>query len=156
MKSKINFLFIVILAIFGLSSCSFETDKVDGDNDFKGFWHLESVETLSTDSASETVTHDYSKGRVFWAFQRKLLEIRDYDDYSIPTLFCRFNIANGKITITEAYRYSDIEQQDIPVSDDSILIHYGIPTLNTTYDYSIDGGKMVLSTDKIRLHLRKF
>lgn len=147
---------MVISAIIGFSACSFETDKVDGDNDFEGFWHLESIETMPTDSTSEIVIQDFSKGRIFWAFQMKLLQLRDFNDYSVPSLFCRFNIANGKITITEAYTFNESEQQDVPVTEDSVLIHYGIPTLNTTYDYSIDGSKMILSTSNIRLRLTKF
>lgn len=156
MKHNFIFFFSIIILAICFSSCSFETDKVDGDNDFEGFWHLESIETVSTDSTSESITKDYSKQRIFWAFQMKLLELQDFDNDRIPSVFCRFNIVNGKITITEAYRFSDAEQQDVPLDNDSVLIHYGIPALNTTYDYSIDGSKMILSAGNTRLRLTKF
>lgn len=136
-----------------ISACSLEADNVDGDGDFEGFWHLESIETLSTDSASTSPVQDLSHQRLFWAFQHKLLQLKDYDEPN-RTYLCRFDISNGHFTVTNAYYSSNGD--DHAVENDSVLVPYGIPGLNKQFDYSIDGGNMTLTCGNTRLRLKKF
>lgn len=153
MKQKIFLFPLVVFAVICLAACDLEADKVPGDNDFEGFWHLERMEMLATDSTSEPVVQDLSNQRIFWSFQHKLLQLRDYDN-GYSQYLCRFQIAGGKITITEAYYWKDAN--DHPITDGTLLKYYGIADLNTSFDYHISGSHMTLSNDSIKLNFKKF
>lgn len=153
MKRNIILFTIMAFVAVCLASCSLEADNVDGDGDFEGFWHLESIETLAADSTSSATTQDLSHQRFFWSFQHKLLQLKDFDGPN-KTYLCRFEIAGGKFTVTQAYYSSNGD--DVPIENDSVLAAYGIPGLNKQFDYSIDGGKMTLTSGNTRLRLKKF
>lgn len=136
-----------------LGACSIETDTVDGDGDFEGFWHLVQIETVAADSTEESTIQDLSKQRLFWSFQHKLLQLRDFDENN-STYLCRFEIANGQFTITEAY-YA-VYGNDTLMTDISDLAPYGVMQINVPYSYQIDGSNMTLSYGNTRLRLKKF
>ena len=80
MKRNILLSIIFILTVVSFASCSFETDTIDGDGKIEGFWHMERIDTLVSDSAGVSTvvaTKDLSRELLFWSFQHKLLELSD-------------------------------------------------------------------------------
>lgn len=137
-----------------LASCSLETDTVSGDGNIEGFWHLERIETLATDSTSESTVTDCSKMRLFWAIQHKLLQLTDKDG-NYKVLNCRFTVSGGQLTITEVYEAST-ERVDTPTDNVSLLAPYGITRLNPTFSYTISGSHLTLTDGNTRLYLKRF
>ena len=62
---KLFLLLIVSLPL--LFSCTLETSD---NGDLDGYWHLVAVDTLTN-----SVTTDMSKQKLFWAFQKDLLQL---------------------------------------------------------------------------------
>ncbi len=153
MKHNILYLSLLAAVVLVLSACSIDTDTVAGDGDMEGFWHLETIQTLPTDSTQSTVIRDLRDQRFFWSFQHKLLELRDYDSGN-KTMLCRFAIAGGQLTITEAYIESLGNDQQ--TTDTTLLAPYGITRLNQPYDYRINGSRMTIDVDTTRLYLKRF
>lgn len=147
---RIILLPICLLLMACFVSC--ETDTIDGDGKIEGFWHLESIETLATDSTTDSIT-DMSKRYFFWSFQRNLLELSDKTEET-RILLCRFNVGGGRLTITEVFLPS--YGSDVPTTDVSLLKPYGIDKLNATFTYSIDGDNMTLTDERVRLRLKRF
>lgn len=154
MKRNIFLSILFILAVFGLASC--ETDTIDGDGDVEGFWHLERIEALAADSTGTMSTienKDLTNELIFWSFQHKLLELSDKNGLH-QNILCRFTADNGHLTIGETYFPS--YGQDSLVNDVNLLIPYGITKVNQTFTYNVKGGKMTLTGDNVRLHLKRF
>lgn len=156
MRRNIFFFLFSILSISFLAACSFNTDKVSGDGDLEGFWHLERIEYLSTDAAGATTVSsvsDLSNQLIFWSFQQKLLELSDKSD-EINTVLCRFTANDGNLTIGNVYIPS--YDTDSLSTDVSLLAPFGMDQLNKTYSYTIHGSKLTLTGSDRRLYLKRF
>lgn len=153
MKRHIFTLALLGLMAAGFSACTLETDTVSGDGTLEGFWHLESITTQPADSTSEATVERLGSKRLFWAFQRKLLQLCDrdgvYKDY-----YCRFAVADGQIALTEAY--STAYGTDSLLADWTPLAPYGVSEAVPVFKYKIKGGKMNLTIGRKRLHFVKF
>ena len=90
---------------------------------------------------------------VFWSFQHRLLELDDKAD-ATDRILCLFTADNGTLTIGDTY--VPTYGADSIVSDASILARYGMTHLHQTFKYSVKNGKMTLTGDDVRLHLRQF
>ena len=139
---------------FGMSSCTLETS----DNGyFDGYWHLERVDTLATGGWC-----DYSKRRIFWGVQYKLLSCTDADNKRRAYYF-RFDQTADSIIVHTPYKNNWHQDNgpdggDIPiivVNDD--LRQYGINNLREPFfkeKYKSD--KMILRSETLRLYFTKF
>lgn len=141
-----NFLFLLPLtfALFLAGSCTLETD---GTSKLMGFWHLESVDTLSTNGS-----HNMIGAKCFWAFQNKLLQVSD--TFGVVTL-C-FENSGSSLTLSKPYWYSD-QGVDNAVENAADLNQYGIDSLEQTFTVNkLSGSKMVLTGALLRLHFTKY
>lgn len=153
MKRSFYILILLMAAAFTLSSCSLETDTVSGDGNMEGMWHLESIEYLATDENGSDVIDDFSGERVFWSFQHDLLKLKDYDG-GRKEMFCRFDIADGKLTLHDFYINS--RDHDNITTDMSILEPYGITSLTQTFSYNIDGSHLTLKDGTKTMRFKRF
>lgn len=153
MKRSFYIFISIFVALLAVSSCSFETDTVDGDSNMEGMWHLESIEHMSVADSTADSVQNFSNQRIFWSFQHDLLQLKDYDG-GRTTLLCRFHIADGKVDLYNFY----INQR----SHDSILVNlapvipYGFSSLTPTFNYRLKGGRLTLSTDSTRMNFKRF
>lgn len=139
---------------FCLSSCTLETSD---NGHFDGYWHLERVDTLATGG-----WRDYSKCRIFWGVQYKLLSCTDADNKRRAYYF-RFDQTSDSIIVHTPYKNNWHQDNgpdggDIPiivVNDD--LREYGINNLREPFfkeKYKSD--KMILRSETLRLYFTKF
>lgn len=153
MKRSFYILILFIATAFAVSSCSLETDNVPGDGDMEGMWHLVSIEYLNVDGAGKDSVADMSGERVFWSFQHKLLQLKDYDG-GRQTMLCRFDIADGKLTLHDFY--INARSHDNLTTDMTKLTPYGLTSLTPTFSYHISGGKLTLEADGEVMRFKRF
>lgn len=141
------------------ASCNVETSD---NGPLDGFWHLERVDTLATGG-----TTDYSSGYVFWGVQKDLIYIKDSSNGSIGAYYLRFNQTHDNLHITKIYldhghednpNHEQGQGGDIPVEAiDRNLRFLGLNTLPEHFKKeAINGNRMILSTEKLRLKFKKF
>lgn len=140
-----------------LASCNVETSD---NGPLDGFWHLERVDTLATGG-----TTDYSSGYVFWGVQKDLIYIKDSSNSSVGAYYLRFNQTQDSLHITKIYLDHGHEDNpyheqggDIPVEAIDInLRFFGLNALPEHFKKeAINGKRMILSTEKLRLKFKKF
>ena len=144
-----------VLSVAMLQSCDFETSD---NGDLDGFWHMESVDTLSTGG-----TLDLSQQRVFWAFSVKLMRLSDQNGQRAD-LYMRFKHEGDLLNVYEPYSNQGHEQEtdgayggDIPLEDASLLAPYGIDGLQDQFTVErLNGSRMILKSEKLRLKFKKF
>ena len=129
-----------------MASCELETS---GNGDLDGMWRLAQVDTLATSGV------DRMEGeKKYWMFQYKLLQLEDKAG-TIGSVLLRFEHKGGTLRVYEPYIY-DRENGDRPLDDPAMTAPYGVNALDETFTIeALDGGKMVLSNDKLRLSFRK-
>lgn len=140
-----------------LASCNIETSD---NGPLDGFWHLEQVDTLATGG-----TTDYSSGYVFWGVQKDLIYIKDSSNSSVGAYYLRFNQTQDSLHITKIYLDHGHEDNpnheqggDIPVEAiDRNLRFFGLNALPEHFKKeAINGNRMILLTEKLRLKFKKF
>lgn len=140
-----------------LASCNVETSD---NGPLDGFWHLERVDTLVTGGAT-----DYSSGYVFWGVQKDLIYIKDSSNSNVGAYYLRFNQTNDSLHITKIYLDHGHEDNpnheqggDIPVEAIDRNLHLlGLNALPEHFKKeAINGNRMILSTEKLRLKFKKF
>ena len=137
-----------ILTTMSLASCDIETSSAAGD--FNGMWHLTRVDTIATGGVL-----NLKNEKLFWAFQNKLMQADDKNE-KLAKILMRFNQTNTQLTLHTPYVY-DRENGDVPLSDSTLLIPYGINKTEEKFDVvTLKGGKMVLQSEKLKLTLNKF
>lgn len=137
-----------ILTTMTLASCDIETSSAAGD--FNGMWHLTRVDTIATGGVL-----DLKNEKLFWAFQNKLMQADDKNE-KLAKILMRFNQTNTQLTLHTPYCY-DRENGDVPLTDSTLLIPYGINKTEEKFDVvTLKGGKMVLQSEKLKLTLKKF
>ena len=140
---KITFLFAALLL---LTSCEIEFSN---NGKLDGFWQLIAVDTLSTQHTSDLKT----SGRT-WAFQGRLLEMRDtkggYSD-----LYFSFEHRGDSLFLDSPY-LSDRDADDIKITDVNIVRPYGMNGLKEGFEIeSLSNNKLILCSKTLRLMLRK-
>ena len=140
-----------------LASCNVETSD---NGPLDGFWHLEQVDTLATGGTS-----DYSSDYVFWGGQKDLIYIKDSSNSSVGAYYLRFSQTQDSLHITKIYLDHGHEDNpyheqggDIPVEAiDRNLRFFGLNALPEHFKKeAINGNRMILSTEKLRLKFKKF
>lgn len=140
---KITFLFAALLL---LTSCEIEFSN---NGKLDGFWQLIAVDTLATQHTSDLKT----SGRT-WAFQGRLLEMRDtkggYSD-----LYFSFEHRGDSLFLDSPY-LSDRDVDDIKITDVNIVRPYGVNGLKEGFEIeSLSNNKLILRSKMLRLMLRK-
>ena len=146
MDYRMNVKAIIAAAAVAAAGCSLEMSE---NGSLDGNWKLESIDTLSTGGRVSV-----AERHVFWAFQFKLLELRDKDD-EWQRYLARFEFKDGKLRIHSVYLY-DRENGDKPADSPGQLPLYGIGGVDETFDVeSFSGSRMVLRRGDIRVSLYK-
>lgn len=140
---KITFLFAAFLL---LTSCEIEFSN---NGKLDGFWQMIAVDTLATQHTSDLKT----SGRT-WAFQGRLLEMRDtkggYSD-----LYFSFEHRGDSLFLDSPY-LSDRDADDIKITDVNIVRPYGVNDLKEGFEIeSLSNNKLILRSKTLRLMLRK-
>ena len=140
---KITFLFAAFLL---LTSCEIEFSN---NGKLDGFWQLIAVDTLATQHTSDLKT----SGRT-WAFQGRLLEMRDtkggYSD-----LYFSFEHRGDSLFLDSPY-LSDRDADDIKITDVNIVRPYGVNGFKEGFEIeSLSNNKLILRSKTLRLMLRK-
>ena len=140
---KITFLFAALLL---LTSCEIEFSN---NGKLDGFWQMIAVDTLATRHTSDLKT----SGRT-WAFQGRLLEMRDtkggYSD-----LYFSFEHRGDSLFLDSPY-LSDRDADDIKITDVNIVRPYGVNGLKEGFEIeSLSNNKLILRSKTLRLMLRK-
>ena len=140
---KITFLFAALLL---LTSCEIEFSN---NGKLDGFWQMIAVDTLATQHTSDLKT----SGRT-WAFQGRLLEMRDtkggYSD-----LYFSFEHRGDSLFLDSPY-LSDRDVDDIKITDINIVRPYGVNGLKEGFEIeNLSNNKLILRSKTLRLMLRK-
>ena len=140
---KITFLFAAFLL---LTSCEIEFSN---NGKLDGFWQLIAVDTLATQHTSDLKT----SGRT-WAFQGRLLEMRDtkggYSD-----LYFSFEHRGDSLFLDSPY-LSDRDADDIKITDINIVRPYGVNGLKEGFEIeSLSKNKLILRSKTLRLLFKK-
>lgn len=140
---KITFLFAAFLL---LTSCEIEFSN---NGKLDGFWQLIAVDTLATQHTSDLKT----SGRT-WAFQGRLLEMRDtkggYSD-----LYFSFEHRGDSLFLYSPY-LSDRDADDIKITDVNIVRPYGVNGLKEGFEIeSLSNNKLILRSKTLRLLFKK-
>ena len=140
---KITFLFAALLL---LTSCEIEFSN---NGKLDGFWQLIAVDTLATQHTSDLTT----SGRT-WAFQGRLLEMRDtkggYSD-----LYFSFEHRGDSLFLDSPY-LSDRDVDDIKITDVNIVRPYGVNGLKEGFEIeSLSNNKLILRSKTLRLLFKK-
>ena len=137
---------IIFLVLLLFCSCDLETSK---NGDLDGFWHLERVDTLSTSGSL-----DLSQAKLFWAFQKDLLQLRGDEQ----EFYLRFNHHDNQLDLSNPH-LRDREKDDPAISSSTMYLirPYGI---NEEEEYfqviNLDNDNMVLRNQDLQLWFRKF
>lgn len=140
---KITFLFAAFLL---LTSCEIEFSN---NGKLDGFWQLIAVDTIATQHTSDLKT----SGRT-WAFQGRLLEMRDtkggYSD-----LYFSFEHRGDSLFLDSPY-LSDRDADDIKITDVNIVKPYGVNGLKEGFEIeSLSNNKLILRSKTLRLLFKK-
>lgn len=140
---KITFLFAALLL---LTSCEIEFSN---NGKLDGFWQMIAVDTLATQHTSDLKT----SGRT-WAFQGRLLEMRDtkggYSD-----LYFSFEHRGDSLFLDSPY-LSDRDADDIKITDVNIVRPYGVNGLKEGFEIeSLSNNKLILCSKTLRLLFKK-
>ena len=140
---KITCLFAALLL---LTSCEIEFSN---NGKLDGFWQMIAVDTLATQHTLDLKT----SGRT-WAFQGRLLEMRDtkggYSD-----LYFSFEHRGDSLFLDSPY-LSDRDADDIKITDINIVRPYGVNGLKEGFEIeSLSNNKLILRSKTLRLMLRK-
>lgn len=140
---KILYIFSTLLLFF---SCDIESSK---NGDLDGYWHLERVDTLSTSGSL-----DLSQEKLFWAFQKDLLQLRGDEQ----EFYLRFNHHDNHLDLSDPH-LRDREKGDPAIRSSTmyLILPYGI---NEEQEYfqviTLNGDDMVLRNQDLQLWFRKF
>lgn len=139
------FIMLSVLSLFFLVGCELETTD---NGDLDGYWHLEQVDSLSSQRSI-----DYGQARIFWSIQFKLLQLSDLENNSII-----YNLVydNHQLTLADPYMF-DRADGDTLVTDVEVLRRYGVNALQETMKVvSLQSDRMVLESPVLRLHFKKY
>ena len=140
---KITFLFAALLL---LTSCEIEFSN---NGKLDGFWQMIAVDTLATQHTSDLKT----SGRT-WAFQGRLLEMRDTKGVCSDVYF-NFIHRGDSLLLDTPYR-SERDSDDLKVTDIREVSPYGVNGLSEGFAVeSLSNDKMILRSKTLRLRLRK-
>ncbi len=154
--TKLSVCVTMLLAFF--TSCYY--DSKNGKLD--GYWRMELVHYHQTDGTDSIAS--VSERNIFWAFQQKLLSIRDTDSLSFiygqnisSEVVTRFRYIGDSLYISPVYLH--LRTSDILIGDTSTttLQHIGIEGNKAVFFIEqLSDDKMILQSKYSRIHFTKF
>jgi len=141
-----KYLSILFAFMFCLSACELETSH---NGKLDGWWLLTAVDTLPTGGHANV-----EEQQCTWAFQGRLLELRDVPGQRGDYLL---SFAQNGNDLLISYPYlSARDSGDIAVQTPQPLHPYGIQTLSERFSITtIDRRRMVLTSTSLRLYFRR-
>lgn len=137
---------LIIATALLTASCTLETDD---SGDLSGFWHLESVDTLSTGGHN-----DMSGQRIFWSVQHKLLEVSNKDTGT--AIFLRYTHNADSLSLSEP-RTNNRTEGDPDITNPALLHPFGIQQLHEDFVIeTLSSSTMILQSNQLRLGFKKF
>lgn len=138
-------LIYMAFAAFALGACTLETS---GNGDLDGYWQLHQLDSLHNGASV-----DMRQQSVFWGVQVNLLRAWKIGSSSF---FFRFTHTGDSLFLSDPY--VDLrDSSDIKVTDAERLRPVGVNKLEERFAVLLlDGDKMTLQSDKLRLHFRKY
>lgn len=137
--------FAIISVALSLAACTLETS---GNGDLDGFWHLTAVDTLATGGYS-----NYSDKQVFWMFQGKLYNMKEFT--SGQAVVGHFRHVGDSLFIDDVHENNKMVD-DPTITDATRLKIYGIDALCERFSIiSLSSGKMTLQSGTLRLYFKK-
>lgn len=142
---------MIAIAVAGLSaiSCEFH-DSSNGLLD--GFWQVARIDTIATGGTLDTRDSNLS-----WAFHGNLFELRRNSE--LPSgidVISRFVHQGDSLVLYDFYN-SKRELGDIRITDVYVLRPFGIHSLRQRFTVErLDGSSMQVSTDSLRISLRRY
>lgn len=152
-KLMVTVLFVGTCLSLVQSSCTLESSD---NGDLDGFWHLESVDTLSTGH-----TYDCSNRYIFWGIEYKLINVSD-KEIDGSGYYLRFQQTGDSLLLGTAYKNNGHQDNgenggDIPIDIVEPLRPYGINQLDEHFaKETLSGSKMILRSKTLRLHFKRF
>ena len=144
MRNLIALLAIIIIG--NMLSCTVETSD---NGKLDGFWHLVSIDSVASGKTMDTENDYY-----FWAFQYKLLSVRNTRTGS--EYFLRFSHEGDSLLLSEPYMFISQGVDSLLPSADS-LREYGINSLEERFKVvSLSSQRMELRSRMLQLKFKKF
>lgn len=143
-----HYIYIVVSAVaaFVFASCELDTSS---NGDLDGMWRLAQVDTLATSGVNRMEGE-----KKYWMFQYSLLQLEDKAG-NAGSVLLRFEHNGNALRLYDSYAY-DREEGDKPLDDPSVMAPYGVNALDETFTIeALDGRRMVLSNEELRLSFRK-
>ena len=141
-----KYLSILFALVFCLSACELETSH---NGKLDGWWLLTAVDTLQTGGHANVEAQQCT-----WAFQGRLLELRDVPGQRGDYLLS-FAQHDNDLLLSHPY-FSARDSGDIAVQPPQPLHPYGIQALSEQFSIiTIDRRRMVLTSASLRLYFRK-
>lgn len=141
-----KYLSILFAFMFCLSACELETSH---NGKLDGWWLLTAVDTLQTGGHANVEAQQCT-----WAFQGRLLELRDVPGQRGDYLLS-FAQHDNDLLLSHPY-FSARDSGDIAVQTPQPLHPYGIQALSEQFSIiTIDRRRMVLTSASLRLYFRK-
>ena len=141
-----KYLSILFALMFCLSACELEMSH---NGKLDGWWLLTAVDTLQTEAHANVEAQQCT-----WAFQGRLLELRDVPGQRGDYLLS-FAQHDNDLLLSHPY-FSARDSGDIAVQTPQPLHPYGIQALSEQFSIiTIDRRRMVLTSASLRLYFRK-
>ena len=130
-----------------LTSCDVESSD---NGQLDGFWQLRAADTLATGGHS-----DLTGLSLTWAFQGRLLELRDLHGQRTD-IVSSFSHEGNTLRLFDAC-IVDRDKGDIRIEEPTELSPYGVNRIDESFTVEhLDASKMVLKSDRLRLTFRKY
>lgn len=142
----LGYIFLPLAIILSSVSCELETS---GNGNLDGFWHIVSIDTLSTDGKT-----DLSQQLFFWSFQNHLMTLSDKKGIQ-ANIVARFQRTDNTLRLY----YPCIDQResgDIAIEDVEILRPYGVNSIEEHFEIErLNKNNMTLKSQTLRLRFVK-
>lgn len=137
-----------ILLLFPLLFLSCEIEMSDNGK-LDGNWQLQTIDTLSTGGVC-----DMTRSCIYWGIENHLLQVKNTEKGE--KILFRFEQEKDMLTIHSPHVIKS-QYETVPVEDENLLFPFGINSTEETFVMEhISNSKMVLSSELLRLHFRKY
>lgn len=149
-KEIMKRLIFVLTICMALVACDIETS---GNGDLDGFWQLRQVDTLATEG-----TKDMRQSMIYWAVQNRLIEVRllENEESNGTGYLFHFDRTDDQLNLSVPYLHLR-DEPDEEVIDLEVMRPFGFDALQQSFAIKcLDNDKMILETQYLRLHFRKY
>ena len=134
--------YLMTLAALICAGCELDTSD---SGRFEGLWKMQGVDSLANGKHV-----DMTQSQVAYAFQSKLLQLRGGG----ASVFCRFEQKGDSLILSDPRKAGS---NNPPVESLDVLRPYGFTAFRMPFHIDLLNGKrMILSSDEVRLHFDKY